>query len=92
MEFYFIFSKTLVYWDFKRILTGCWLKILNTHRTQNSSSTVSHTFALIIDKYTGWTKKKGDLKKYVYCSEGHKNQANQILILCMFFSTLGHLV
>ena len=41
---------------------------------------------------TGWVKKKWDLKKYVYCSEGHKNQANQILILCMFFSTLGHLV
>ena len=38
------------------------------------------------------SKKKWDLKKYVYCSEGHKNQANQILILCMFLSTLGHLV
>ena len=22
---------------------------------------------------TGWTKKNWDLKKYVYCSEGHKN-------------------
>ena len=43
-------------------------------------------------KTTGWTKKNWDLKKYVYCSEGYKNQANQILILCMFFSTLGHLV
>ena len=42
--------------------------------------------------YTGWVKKKWDLKKYVYCSEGHKNQVNQILILCMFFSTLGHMV
>ena len=40
----------------------------------------------------GWVKKNWDLKKYVYCSEGHKNQANKILILCMFFSTLGHLV
>ena len=40
--------------------------------------------------YTGWTKKNWDLKKYVYCSEGHKNEANQILILCMFSSTLGH--
>ena len=28
----------------------------------------------------------------VYGSEGHKNGANQILILCMFFSTSGHLV
>ena len=28
----------------------------------------------------------------VYSSEGHKNGANQILILCMFFSTSGHLV
>ena len=27
----------------------------------------------------------------VYGSEGHKNGANQILILCMFFSTSGHL-
>ena len=25
-------------------------------------------------------------------SEGHKNGANQILIMCMFFSTSGHLV
>ena len=23
--------------------------------------------------YTGWTKKNWDLKKYVYCSEGHKD-------------------
>ena len=28
----------------------------------------------------------------VYGSEGHKNGANHILILCMFFSTSGHLV
>ena len=38
---------------------------------------------------------KGSLKSYhpkVYGSEGHKNGANQILILCMFFSTSGHLV
>ena len=28
----------------------------------------------------------------VYGSEGRKNGANQILILCMFFSTSGHLV
>ena len=28
----------------------------------------------------------------VYGSEGHKNGANQTLILCMFFSTSGHLV
>ena len=27
-----------------------------------------------------------------YGSEGHKNGANQIIILCMFFSTSGHLV
>ena len=38
------------------------------------------------------SQKKVGSQKYVYCSEGHKNQANQILILCMFFSTLGHLV
>ena len=28
----------------------------------------------------------------VYGSEGHKNGANHILFLCMFFSTSGHLV
>ena len=27
----------------------------------------------IYTKSTGWVKKKWDLKKYVYCSEGHKN-------------------
>ena len=28
----------------------------------------------------------------VYGSEGHKNGANHIIFLCMFFSTSGHLV
>ena len=28
----------------------------------------------------------------VYGSEGHKNGANHILIMCIFFSTSGHLV
>ena len=33
-----------------------------------------------------------DIKYMVYGSEGHKNEANHILIMCMFFSTSGHLV
>ena len=36
-----------------------------THRHPNFTST--HRV------YTGWVKKKWDLKKYVYCSEGQKN-------------------
>ena len=28
----------------------------------------------------------------VYGSEGHKNGANHIIFLCMFFSTSGHMV
>ena len=44
----------------------------------------------ILEKSSYRVPQKYRLK--VYGSEGHKNGANQILILCMFFSTLGHLV
>ena len=38
------------------------------------------------------SQKKVGSQKVCILLWGHKNQANQILILCMFFSTLGHLV
>ena len=73
--------------------------LIDKHREEDKKEldSVKNTLEQLVER------KLEDVQRYIYRvpqkyrlkedgSEGHKNGSNQILILCMFFSTSGHLV